>query len=393
MGQNAQTTGDFSISMGENTHSIGMASFAFGSSTNAVGDYSLAGGVACTSNGAFSIVLGQNSISGADAFGSMAIGNTNVADRPGSIAFGAGVRALADNSVSIGLNTTASGLNSFASGSATIAGAQGSFAAGFGSNAQGINSVAMGVNSVTESTAIGSVAMGGASRTIGDASVAMGQENVARSFAETVIGQYAENYDGATPSFSRVATDRLFVVGNGLNSSTRSNALTVLKSGDTGVGVSNPTETVHVRGALRVEENAPAAPNPRTLYADALPLAYGSFFGNGAIDSGYGIASSSRTSEGSYEIVLDNGWVGALAVNVTIRFGGIVGNDITTTHEFDAATRTVTVFFSDNTNGGSDNAFSLVVFGKHLAPTGSGCSEVISSTGSADAPNLSLIHI
>ena len=35
----------------------------------------------------------------------------------------------------------------------------------------------------------------------------------------------------------------------------------------------------------------------------------------------------------------------------------------------------------------SDNAFSIIVFGKHVATTGSGCSPDTSPTGFADAPN------
>ena len=70
-----------------------------------------------------------------------------------------------------------------------------------------------------------------------------GFRNTAASFCEAVFGLYAEEYPtGNTPNLSSFeADDRLFVVGNG-TSSTRSNALTILKNGNVGVGESNPTQ-------------------------------------------------------------------------------------------------------------------------------------------------------
>jgi hypothetical protein len=63
-----------------------------------------------------------------------------------------------------------------------------------------------------------------------------------------VVGLFSETYTpNSTTSFN--AADRLFVVGNGTGTSTsaRSNALTILKDGRTGLGTSSPQARLHVQ--------------------------------------------------------------------------------------------------------------------------------------------------
>jgi len=62
-------------------------------------------------------------------------------------------------------------------------------------------------------------------------SVGGGLYNTAQSYGESVFGLYATV--GAGNATAYVATDRLFVVGNGTSTSARSNALTILKNGNT----------------------------------------------------------------------------------------------------------------------------------------------------------------
>jgi hypothetical protein len=78
-------------------------------------------------------------------------------------------------------------------------------------------------------------------------SILGGYYNSAHSYGETAIGFYTETYTpNSTTSFN--ADDRLFVVGNGTGTSTsaRSNALTILKDGRTGIGTSSPKARLHV---------------------------------------------------------------------------------------------------------------------------------------------------
>jgi len=99
------------------------------------------------------------------------------------------------------------------------------------------------VNIGTTSTAFGrgttasgelSWAMGYSTEARGDNSAAMGYETIAESYAETVIGRFDTDY---TPTAFGASTwfdaDRLLVIGNGSSDAARSDALVMLKSGDT----------------------------------------------------------------------------------------------------------------------------------------------------------------
>ena len=96
--------------------------------------------------------------------------------------------------------------------------------------ASGYNSIAIGLGVL----ASGSVSVASGAYTIarGVNSTASGDYTRAESRSEFVIGSYNTDY---TPLGSQNwnAADRLFVVGNGENSSNRSNALTILKNGKT----------------------------------------------------------------------------------------------------------------------------------------------------------------
>ncbi|MBW6534205.1 MAG: tail fiber domain-containing protein [Mariniphaga sp.] len=160
-----------------------------------------------------------------------------------SVAFGYGPLASGANSVAIGVSPTASGSYSTAFGYMTIASGANSTAFGNAAEASGQWSVAIG-NHTTASGA-NSIAMGKETKAEGENSVAIGQNVRALSFCETVIGYFNTGYTpqdktGWSPN------DRLFVIGNGATSA--SNAMTVLKSGFTGIGTDAPQAGLHIRG-------------------------------------------------------------------------------------------------------------------------------------------------
>ena len=80
-------------------------------------------------------------------------------------------------------------------------------------------------------TGLHSVALGYSTVASGTLSVALGDRTRARSFAETSIGRLNTDY---TPYAPREwdSRDRLFVIGNGATSNSRSDALIVYKSGN-----------------------------------------------------------------------------------------------------------------------------------------------------------------
>lgn len=73
----------------------------------------------------------------------------------------------------------------------------------------------------------------------------MGRQTKAESFCETSIGSFP-TLVGLPSAQDWVATDRLFVVGNGTDDLNRSNALTILKNGNTGIGISTPRSKLHI---------------------------------------------------------------------------------------------------------------------------------------------------
>jgi hypothetical protein len=202
----------------------------------------------------------------------------------GSIAFGNSI-ASGDNSFA-GLGGNASGASSFAFGPGSTAAGQFAFAAGFfcsasgpravafgnSSSASGFSSTAFGDDTIaagfdstsfgafTFANAIYSTAFGFTTRAEGSSSTAFGLLNTAQSFGETTIGIGATNYVPTTNGTSQFrttnATDRLFVIGNAIDANNnntvdaaeRSDALVILKNGNTGIGNSTPIERLHVAG-------------------------------------------------------------------------------------------------------------------------------------------------
>ncbi len=154
-----------------------------------------------------------------------------------------------------GSDTKAGGSYATATGASTNASGQASTAMGWNTSASGVYSTAMGFNSNASNTAASafgwntdatgqySVAMGFHSTASGKYTTAMGRNTFANSFGSLVIGRW--NTVAGFPS-NWVATDPVFVIGNGTDSLNRTNAFTVLKNGNTGIANSNPTELLHV---------------------------------------------------------------------------------------------------------------------------------------------------
>ncbi len=133
--------------------------------------------------------------------------------------------ATGDHSVAIGGGTTASGYNSTAIGGSTTASGDNSTALGYITSASGSYSTAMGY--ITTASGPYSTATGRETTASGYYSTALGHYTTASAYGSSAIGYY--NIGGGEPTYP-IGTDPLFEIGNG-NSSTPSNALTVLKNG------------------------------------------------------------------------------------------------------------------------------------------------------------------
>ena len=169
---------------------------------------------------------------------SFASGINTIASANYSTAMGSNTIASHSASTAMGYFTTASGYISTAMGFSTIASAQASTAMGNGTTASSDASTAMGESTTASGRA--STAMGVNTTASGYSSTAMGYGTTAKSGYETVLGRWNTDY---TPISATIwnAADRLFVIGNGTGTgASSSNAMTVLKNGNVGIGTSTP---------------------------------------------------------------------------------------------------------------------------------------------------------
>ena len=113
----------------------------------------------------------------------------------------------------------------------TTTGATGesSTAIGYVTTATGDYSTAMGFR--TTASKLGSTAMGYITTASGYASTAMGANTTAETYGQITIGMYNTTLAGSTTVFD--ANDHLFVIGNGESRTKKSDALVILKNGDT----------------------------------------------------------------------------------------------------------------------------------------------------------------
>jgi hypothetical protein len=120
--------------------------------------------------------------------------------------------------------------------------ANGSVAIGNFSNAYGDFSTSLGYNSST----------------YGRFSTAVGEAAWANARSSISIGAYNDVTDEPDPN-TAAATDRLFQIGNGSSFGNRSNALTVLRNGNMGIGTTSPQYLVDVNGRMRLRNSGNTA--------------------------------------------------------------------------------------------------------------------------------------
>ena len=141
---------------------------------------------------------------------------------------------------------------SYSSSSSTTRGATGSysFAMGVYTTASGNGSTAMGND--TEASGNGSIAIGVSTKASGNSSTAIGDNTTASDFGSLVIGQF--NLSGATVTNSATqfnTANTAFVIGNGADGSSQSDAFSVLFSGETVIG-----SDLEVKGNVLISSDA-----------------------------------------------------------------------------------------------------------------------------------------
>lgn len=139
------------------------------------------------------------------------------------------------------------GYYSFASGINTKASGNASTSLGASTIAIGSTSLSMG----EETTALGnaSTSMGRETIARGNYSVSMGALTTAKAVGSVTIGSCNDNTDDpSTIFFSN--TDRVFQIGNGTTDALRSNALTILRNGNMGIGTVSPAKPLSFPASL-----------------------------------------------------------------------------------------------------------------------------------------------
>lgn len=169
-------------------------------------------------------------------FGNIGSGAVDFTHASSGTDYGAtGIRSFAANAYN-----KASGQESAAFGNFNASSGKYSFVTGNSNTATNESSAVLS-GRTNEASGKYSVVLGGYSnRAGGDNSTVSGERNSADSFAETVFGAYSTTYVPES-TYSIRSTDRIFNIGNGTNYSSivRSDALTILKNGKTGVGYDN----------------------------------------------------------------------------------------------------------------------------------------------------------
>ena len=122
------------------------------------------------------------------------------------------------------------GLYSFTAGYNTLANGRLGVAFGHSTKAQGHNSTALGYLSLAGGAY--SLATGIATSANGNASTTMGFYTTTPSFATLTIGRWNSNFNGLPNLSDWVATDPLFIAGNGISFQQPSHALVLYKNGN-----------------------------------------------------------------------------------------------------------------------------------------------------------------
>ena len=152
---------------------------------------------------------------------------------------------IGDYSTALGDYTTASANYSTAMGHESSASGTAAFAVGYEAVSTSSSSMSLGME--TEATNTASVATGMFTFATGYCSTSMGRMTKANSHSSMAVGSY--NIGGGTAN-SWILTDPIFEIGNSNDKNNLSNAMTVLKNGNVGIGTYTPQGTLDVNGSI-----------------------------------------------------------------------------------------------------------------------------------------------
>lgn len=235
---NNDSIGNFSFATNNTNKAIGSAASAFGQSTVARGTHSFTSGQESNANNSYSVAMGlQNTANG---YGSKAIGHVSIAN--------------GDASISLGFQSISNGIASTAMGNNTVANGTYSTTTGSNTRANGSNSFSTGVSTV------------------------------ANGFSSFVVGQFNDTVVTTQTLIS--TTTPLFIIGNGISSLSRKNAVVVQHDGDFGINNNDPLKKLHILGDGG-KSNATASTDAELVLEEAGDDLYMSILTDTNQESGY----------------------------------------------------------------------------------------------------------
>ncbi len=209
---------------------------------DSIGQYSFAAGYNPKAKGTVSMAFGNSTK--ALEFGAAAFGSFTTAMGQYATAMGFGTTAMGQASTATGTGTTAMGQGSIATGESTIAIGQASTAMGYQTISSGDFSTSIGYTS--KASGFASTAIGAEATASGDYATSIGLGTVARALGSIALGIYNDSI--STSPNSAGPTSPIFIIGNGVHKNARSNAITVLRNGNTGIGKNDPAAKLHING-------------------------------------------------------------------------------------------------------------------------------------------------
>lgn len=215
------------VIMGENSKATGNSAIAMGENNLAKGDAAISIGAFNTANQAGAIAMGFNAFAGGDY--AISLGQNNKAMGNSAFSTGYKTQATGDYAASFGKNTLAKGDASLALGAFNEANGNYATTMGEGNVANGNFSMAMGNKNKAEEPY--TITIGKENKAKASAAIAIGNGTIATAFQEIAMG----SYNTFMPQANAVvwqANDRLFVIGNGTNETTRADAFILLKNGN-----------------------------------------------------------------------------------------------------------------------------------------------------------------
>ncbi|MDA9628164.1 tail fiber domain-containing protein, partial [Flavobacteriaceae bacterium] len=452
MGFDTTAEGANSTAIGNNTTASGNASLAMGLGTTAFGTYSTAMGNSATASDFVSLVIGQYNSSGSsvtssatefdtantafvigngtgsssksDAFKVLFNGNTTATGSVTATSFigdgsqlsGIGILSAVTENNQTGARLSISNASnhgnigsealdlSYSNSASTTLGATGagSIAMGLSTTASGAGSIAMGLSTVSSADATlamgnnttasgdGATAMGFGTVASGSYSSAIGRRTTASDFGSLVIGQHNSSGSSVTNSATAFNTaNTAFVIGNGENDSSKSDAFKVLFNGNT-TATGSVTATSFIGDGSQLS-NLPSA----SIAFTDLTSTPTTIDGYGITDAGTGILSpvtenSNTGARLSTSNASNHGNIGSNAVDLSYTASASTTKGATGNYSI-AMGRSTTASGANSTaigNSTTASAFNSTAIGNSTTASGStsiamGSNSTASGTNSA----------